>query len=173
MYNKIRNPKTQRMVSIHGKIGKQILQNYISFLLGGSLKKQTGGSDSQKVIKAVRVVVTASWCGPCKYFKAGGDNWDTLTEKEKMEGDAPAKEVIKNLRDNGETVYWLENDGNQTIPYDTYTKSNLTDQTMINNIKNAIQGYPTIMSIGKEGDIKYFDRKRSIKEVSDWVQKLE
>ena len=166
MYNKIRNPKTQSMVSIHGKLGKQILQNYISFLLGGSLKKQTGGAASDRVT----AFVTAEWCGPCKNFKAGGDNWYKLTGNDKMEGDAPAAEVIKNLRDSGEKVYWFEHNGTDTLPYDTYTKSNLTDQTMITNIKKAIQGYPTIMSIVKGGDITYFEGKRSIKEVSKWVQ---
>ena len=42
MYNKIRNPITNRKVSIYSRLGKQILQNYISMSAGGSSKFKEG-----------------------------------------------------------------------------------------------------------------------------------
>lgn len=36
MYSKIANPKTGRMVSVNGKLGKEILRNYLNVLEGGS-----------------------------------------------------------------------------------------------------------------------------------------
>ena len=41
MYSKIINPKTGRNVTIYGKIGQQILRNYISVLKGGAASKCT------------------------------------------------------------------------------------------------------------------------------------
>ena len=42
MYNKIRNPITNRKVSIYSRLGKHILRNYISMLGGGSSKFKEG-----------------------------------------------------------------------------------------------------------------------------------
>ena len=35
MYSKIANPKTGRMVSVNGKLGQEILRNYLNVLEGG------------------------------------------------------------------------------------------------------------------------------------------
>ena len=36
MYSKIANPKTGRMVSVNGKLGQEILRNYLNVLEGGA-----------------------------------------------------------------------------------------------------------------------------------------
>ena len=38
MYSKIANPKTGRMVSVNGKLGQEILRNYLN-VLRNSIKK--------------------------------------------------------------------------------------------------------------------------------------
>ena len=48
MYSKIINPKTGRNVTIYGKIGQQILRNYISVLKGGASKCTNYHSDPIK-----------------------------------------------------------------------------------------------------------------------------
>jgi len=41
IYDKIQNPITKRWVNINGRIGKQVLKNYITVLYGGSKKIHT------------------------------------------------------------------------------------------------------------------------------------
>lgn len=41
MYSKIVNPKTGRMVSVNGKLGKEILRNYLNVLEGGAASTPT------------------------------------------------------------------------------------------------------------------------------------
>lgn len=157
MYNRIRNPKTQRMVSIHGKLGRQILKNYISFLMGGSKNKQSGGGVTPDEEKTVYVLVTASWCGPCDRFKAGGDGGDT------------ASKVVAELRNNNKTVYWFDNNQNETKPFDDETKNNPPSEKMCADIIAAIQGYPTIMK-GNGSNWEYFNGVRTAEGVMGWAE---
>ena len=48
MYNKIINPKTGRKVSIYGKIGKKILNNYIKFIGGAAAAESSTEYDESE-----------------------------------------------------------------------------------------------------------------------------
>ena len=48
IWNKILNPKTGRMVNVHGKVGKQILNRYLRVLKGGATKQN--GDEEGKAI---------------------------------------------------------------------------------------------------------------------------
>ena len=47
MYSKITNPETGRKVNLFGKIGQQILKNYINVMNGGACKFQLHSCTSQ------------------------------------------------------------------------------------------------------------------------------
>jgi len=156
MYNRIRNPKTRRMVSIHGKLGKQILKNYISFLTGGFGDNQSGGALEKQNI----MFFTADWCGHC------------IDAKEEF------SIAINKLRNSGYKVYNFQNQrggGNLLDPQDAGNPVQMSKSTIEKYFSYMTgRGYPTIAKervgssmtaanqTGGGGEIKYF---------SDWQQK--
>ena len=72
-YNKIRNPKTGRLVRINGKIGKKIIKNYYHFMAGGSVPMKE---------EITFTMYYAPWCGHCTVAKT------------------PFKELMKYTNDN-------------------------------------------------------------------------
>ena len=162
MYNRIRNPKTQRMVSIHGKLGRQILKNYISFLMEGPKQTQYGGNtDLESDKEPVVVFSTAAWCDPCNRFKLGEGGSDA------------ASEIVKELRKKY-IVYWFENNNQRETTLfndDSWTVNNPPDKEMTSNIMTAHEGrgYPTIM-MGNGNHWKYYNGERTIKGVVNWAE---
>ena len=153
MYSRILNPKTQRMVSIHGKTGKAILKNYITYLLGGFGTVQAGGATEKSDI----LFFTADWCGHCINAKS---EFST---------------AIKNLRKTGRTVYNFQNQrggGNMLDPNDVGNPKQMSPNAIEKYFSYmAGRGYPTIAKkktstpramstqTGGGDEIKYF---------SDW-----
>ena len=58
-YNKIKNPKTGRFVSINGRVGRRIIKEYYHFMMGG-------GPLEEEITFTMYYV---DWCGYCKDAK--------------------------------------------------------------------------------------------------------
>lgn len=126
MYSKIRNPKTLRMVSVNGKIGRKILKNYIRTLVGGGFMV---GGDGSVEKKYPVIFVTADWCGHC------------VAAKERF---TAAKAQLRAM---GYTVYSLQNTRGQGNMLDTTDKENPKQMSKedIENYFSQGRGFPSIL----------------------------
>ena len=62
-YSKIVNPKTGRKVSINGRIGREILKQYLNVLTGGGLKREEGSRElSLPFIEIKKNEKEEEWC---------------------------------------------------------------------------------------------------------------
>ena len=159
MYDKIVNPETNKMVSIHGKVGKKVLSKYFnqsggSFMLkrksvrrrsikkknqkGGSLRKrslkrrykQRGGGNNKFMI------FYADWCGYCN----------------------DAKEDFKQLQEE------INNDTNID------TNVELVDGTENTELAEQydVMGYPTIV-FNKNGNKQQYTGSRTKDSMKEWI----
>lgn len=74
-YNKIKNPKTGRFVSINGRVGRRIIKEYYHFMMGGGQEEEI-----------TFTMYYAPWCGHCRNAKPEFEKLKKIMVKQPIDG---------------------------------------------------------------------------------------